>query len=351
MGADCMSFRYIGSKTRLVSEIVDYVGSPSPGERFVDLFCGTGAVAEAASNVGWDVHVSDHLACAVTMAAGRLMNRNQATFVAMGGYHRVIEHLNSLTGVKGFVWSEYSPASLERVGVERRYFTESNAQKIDAIRQCIELLWEARQITQEEKTLLVADLLSAANKVANIAGTYGCFLSKWQKQAHSDLRLVARHLKDGRFTVTSSCQDASECRVRTQDVVYIDPPYTKRQYASYYHLLETIALGDSPTVAGVSGLRPWEEKASDFCYKARAASAFQNLVQRLPAARILVSYSDAAHVPIGLLVDLLQDEGKVTAIPIAEIGRYRPNRKAVEGGSAVREYIIEVQRIRLQVAA
>ena len=34
------------------------------------------------------------------------------------------------------------------------------------------------------------------------------------------------------------------------DAVYADPPYTKRQYAAYYHILETIAAGDRPLISG-----------------------------------------------------------------------------------------------------
>lgn len=34
------------------------------------------------------------------------------------------------------------------------------------------------------------------------------------------------------------------------DIAYEDPPYTKRQYGAYYHILETIAIGDEPEITG-----------------------------------------------------------------------------------------------------
>ena len=37
-------------------------------------------------------------------------------------------------------------------------------------------------------------------------------------------------------------------KVSPGDTVYLDPPYTKRQYASYYHIPETIAYHDEPKV-------------------------------------------------------------------------------------------------------
>ena len=53
---------------------------------------------------------------------------------------------------------------------------------------------------------------------------------------------------------------------------------TKTTYSSYYHLLETITLGDRPQVEGVSGLRPWRDKASPYCYKAHALKALRGLI-------------------------------------------------------------------------
>ena len=32
------------------------------------------------------------------------------------------------------------------------------------------------------------------------------------------------------------------------DILYLDPPYTKNQYSVQYHMLETIALYDNPTI-------------------------------------------------------------------------------------------------------
>jgi adenine-specific DNA-methyltransferase len=147
--------------------------------------------------------------------------------------------------------------------------------------------------------VLIADLLSAANRVANIAGTYGCFLSKWQPQASERLALRPRELKERSTDVSTSVKDAIEVTVKGSRVSR--SPYTKRQYAAYYHLLETISLGDEPVVEGVSGLRPWKNKASDYCYKTRALRALTNLVREIGAERVLLSYGEDGHVPIGAL--------------------------------------------------
>ncbi len=130
-----MTFRYIGSKARVVQAIAAQIGAPPPGGgRFVDLFCGTGVVAEAAARLGWSVHLNDQLESAVVMAAARLISADQACFKKFGGYERTLADLNNTPPKLGFIHREYSPASVARLGFERRYFTTENAAKIDGIR-------------------------------------------------------------------------------------------------------------------------------------------------------------------------------------------------------------------------
>lgn len=340
-----MSVRYIGSKARLVDAIIPMVGKP--GRRsgaFVDAFCGTGVVAEAAARAGWSIRLNDHLLSAVTMAHARLVGHQDATFRSLGGYENALAQLDDVKPIRGFIWREYSPASLAHAGVARMYFSEKNAARIDGIRRQVAVWRDDGAITDAEERLVIADLLLATNRVANIAGTYGCFLSHWSTQSQERLCLRARELFPRRVTVESSVSDVSAVRVAPEDVVYLDPPYTKRQYAAYYHVLETITAGDEPTVTGITGLRPWQDKASDFCYRARALRAIIQLVEQQAANRILLSYSDEGHVALQPLADGLSALGELSIVPLKEIGRYRPNRAASDAGSAVTEYLIVVDR-------
>ncbi|OME28904.1 DNA methyltransferase [Paenibacillus odorifer] len=343
-----MTYRYIGSKARLVEEIAEYIGTPSnSGGMFVDAFCGTGVVAETAMKLGWPVWLNDHMVSAGIISAARMISTHEANFKCLGGYSEVINILNGLDPLRGFIWREYSPASVLTGDVERRYFTEENAGRIDAIRQQIGLWKKGELITKLEEKLLIADLLSATNRIANIAGTYGCFLSKWQNQATNSLIMLQRELISQPTTVRVTCEDVSNLQVSSHDLVYLDPPYTKRQYAAYYHILETIAINDEPEVQGVSGLRPWQTKASDFCYKTRALDALTNLVVNLDSKRILLSYSEEGHVPIDQLMDNLTQVGSVTPINLMKVGRYRPNKTASMARSTVREYLIVIEKDKL----
>lgn len=338
-----MSFRYIGSKARVVDSIVALIGEPDGGT-FVDAFCGTGAVAAAASRAGWPVLVNDHLASSAITSVARVLSSNQVRFQHFGGYEKVIDQLNQTVPKRGFVWREYSPASLASCEVSRMYFTEENAQKIDGIRQQISD-WSGRNLIDlSEENLLIADLLGAANRVANTAGTYGCFLSKWQRQSRDTLALVVRNIPQSSPPAKMSTGDVLSVKYSAMDTVYLDPPYTKRQYAAYYHILETIALGDEPIVEGVCGIRPWRHIASDYCYKTRAAKALHKLVLEVPAKRIFLSYSNEGHVPLDQLRDVLQDAGKVVRYDLEAIGRYRPNQAASKAGSEVGEVLFCIDK-------
>ncbi|HYD41387.1 MAG TPA: DNA adenine methylase [Anaeromyxobacter sp.] len=356
-----VGLRYIGSKARVVEALANLIGSPSrSSSMFVDAFCGTGVVAAAAARRGWSVRLNDHLRCAVVLSAARLVSREHARFAGLGGYAEAVRTLNDLEGVEGFIWREYSPASAKygtsidareprfrradtsRSG--RRYFTEENAIRIDAVRNQI-AEWSAEGvITSAEENLLLGDLLEAVNGVANIAGTYGCFLAKWSPVALQPLVLRPRQLFPVRVEVEIYNGDARNVPVEEADTVYLDPPYTKRQYAAYYHILETIAVGDEPEVEGITGLRPWQDKASDYCYRRRALEALRQLISALPARRVLLSYSSEGHISLPQLEDALATLGSLSVHAVGDIGRYRPNRAACEAGDSVREVLLEVER-------
>ena len=151
-----MTFRYIGSKARLIEQISTYMGHPKQGAFFVDAFCGTGVVAEAAAGLGWNVRINDSLHSAVISAGARLISSEQTAFKKLGGYAVAVSKLNVVKPKHGFIWREYSPASMDMWGLERRYFTQENAARIDVMRALIGEWVEAGTIDEVEERLLIA---------------------------------------------------------------------------------------------------------------------------------------------------------------------------------------------------
>ena len=337
-----MGYRYIGSKARIADDIITYIGKPSSTDgRFIDSFSGTGIVASKAADMGWPIVINDMMKNAVVMSESRLLAECDVPFSEIGGYEKAIAELNALEGREGFIWREYSPASKKHCGAERKYFTEQNAKKIDAITQTVHEWREKGKITDQEFSLLMANIITATNDVANIAGTYGCFLSKWSKAALNPLELTRSMLRKEPVEYITHNSDVFKIESTFNDTVYLDPPYTKRQYASYYHIHETIVCGDEPVVEGTSGLRPWKDKASVFCYKTKALDALVQLITNQKAHRVLLSYSDEGHVRLEELQDRLSTHGTVEIVDLGSIGRYRPNKVAVENNANVCEYLID----------
>lgn len=343
-----MGVRYIGSKARVADTILDLAGDCKSG-RFVDAFSGTGSVASAAAARGWNVTVNDSLPSAVAMSVGAVVGVQNVPFASFGGYGNALNLLNEVPGRPGFIHAQYSPASGDTGETERRYFTEVNAARLDAMRNQIRKWSDAGMIAWTEEQLLLADLMQAANSVANISGTYGCFLKKWTPSALKIVSVKPRVLPSRTTDFRAVVGDVFDLPTTEMDTVYYDPPYTKRQYSAYYHLLETIHAGDEPEVGGVTGLRPWQDRASEFCYKTRALDALTRLIMGTRARRILLSYSTEGHVPKDHLVNALTEAGQVTVHEIKTIGRYRPNAQASASGDTVDEYVIEINPVELNI--
>jgi adenine-specific DNA-methyltransferase len=299
-----MPIEFIGSKKPLLGFVLGALKGEGEGERprrVVDLFCGTASVSAALRDAGHEVVANDHLVLCSTFAEAVLLTGPRPAFAGLAdevpgvrsgaAYAAVVAALNALPPEPGFIHREYSPASARHAGVARMYLTERNAARVDAIRRTI-AAWEPA-LTRGERALLLRDLVRAVSRVSNTAGTYGCYLKTWKERAREPLVLEPLPpARTPRREHTVLCRDAEDVAAHEADAVYADPPYTKRQYAAYYHLLETIAIGDEPVVAGATGLRPWHGKASDFCYRRRALAALERLVARLRCREFFLSYNE-----------------------------------------------------------
>ena len=334
-----MGIRYLGSKARVLDDLAPLIGEPDAhAGRFVDAFSGTGVVASMAADLGWGIHVNDHLRCAKLLSIARMLAASDVAFSDLGGYQEAVASLNRAVPMHGFLWREYSPASARRAPRPRRYFTEENAARLDGMRNQIRAWHSTSVISSAEGDLLLADLIETASSVANTAGTFGCFLSDWSPTALRPAWVTARQLRSEPICFTSGELDVFDVKTRAWDTVYLDPPYTKRHYAAYYHILETLAHGDQPVVSGVTGLRPWRERASLFCYKRHALSAMLRLVGQIHAARVLISYSAEGHIDLESLVSGLELSGTVQVHGLGKVPRYQPQGLDTQ---SVEEFVIE----------
>jgi adenine-specific DNA-methyltransferase len=179
-------------------------------------------------------------------------------------------------------------------------------------------------------------------RVGNVAGTYGCYLKDWKPRALRPLALEPVRPGPGRgdgHRVT--CQDAERAVAETDaELVYADPPYTKRQYAAYYHLLNTLVGDDDPPLTGATGLPRWQRWASDWCHARRAPAALDRLVAKSAAPVLVLSYSSDGHIPHATILDVLTTYGRVEQVEL-ERRRYKSSRLAHKAPTVVeRVYVV-----------
>ena len=332
---------YLGSKSAQANWIANCISLITlPGARVADLFSGTGAVTAALKASGFSVVGNDHLLWAFHAEGAVLLNDGPPTFpcldIPIGGididrYDSVLRYLNSLPPVDGFIVREYSPLGQAK----RRYFTPENAGRIAAVRQQLSA-W-SEHLSPGEFSLLISDLLVSSSAVSNTAGTFGSYLKRWKKPALFPLQLRRASFMSGASTSSHEVysEDANHLVRRIDvDAIYADPPYTKRQYAAYYHILETIAAGDEPPIGGATGLRPWEHLSSPYCYRRYAASALNDLVSNSRSSHFFLSYNDEGQIRHPEILEILSDYGKVVFREYP-VRRYRSNGNGEEESQVV----------------
>ena len=341
-----MSYRYLGNKSRLKDWITDAIAEKLPlGATVADPMCGTATVSAELAVRGFRVIASDQLKFPVLHAQARLLHNGSTNFGPAGSaYEDYIETLNGLRSVKALFWQEYSDEGTPINGSRpRKYLTGPNAARVDSIRLEIKK-WREDGLHSRAADLLLHDLILAINRVANIAGTYGFYRSSWNLDSLNQIRLQPTKIISHRYAHEVYHARADEVLARVAaDAVYLDPPYTQRQYAGNYHIPETIAREDDPEPVGEGGLRNWSALASDFCYRRRTSSAFKRILDSTNARWIFISYSEDAHLPSAELIDLLGAYGRVE-LREKPLERFRSNSKVAREGQ-VREhlYILEMK--------
>ncbi len=306
--------KYLGSKVRLLDVIErEIVAAAGAVESFFDGFAGTGVVADRMRS-----H-TDCLTLVDTLASNYSINR--AFFTSREANVRIayvadaLRELNELEPAHGYAREHYGG----------RYFTHDNAGRIDAIRDRIALRMKDGDCTEQEQHVLIASLLLAADKVANTVGQYDAYLKNLGSTTYDE---NGRHLVDSnvygplrlRMPVLQFTAGATVIRADVNevagdheaDVAYLDPPYNDRQYVDCYHVLENIALWHKPELRGKT--RKFERDALKSRYSRRgtALEAFAQLVGRIRARHIVVSYSNEGLLSVDDLRETLATRGPTT---------------------------------------
>lgn len=353
-----MGYRYIGSKEKLANSIIDIMLSEVPtASSVIDLMAGTGNMSLAFRKRGFRVVGSDvmtysfhHLNVNLRLNKPPHFNGlvgvlDQLTINGTDNYAKVLSYLNSLKGRKGYFYKEFSPMGCpQNASKPRMYYTSENAQKIDSIRETIIDWNKLGYLSNIEHSLLLHNLIIDSNDIANIAGTYGHYLSHLVKRAYSPLVLRPWNFDtdnniSGHEIRRGYAEDLASESIG--DICYIDPPYIKRQYAANYHVLETIAREDFPESIGESGLRPWRDQYSNFCSKIKIRDSFSTIISNIHSNDIFISYSEDGLLTLEQLKEFLSDFGTIKLYSI-DYKRFKSNNS--KKSPNITEYLIHLHK-------
>ncbi|GAA0055526.1 Dam family site-specific DNA-(adenine-N6)-methyltransferase [Streptococcus canis] len=337
-----VKMRYIGSKKLLLTEIKQMLDGHLFGDEqiFLDLFAGTSVVGNF-FKPRFTIYSNDILYFNYVKAKAIIENNSRLTFEKLkeGGITNPLEYLQSLKGTSGYYTTSYSPVG------DSMYLTQDNAEKIDSIRECIEIWKNDNLLTENEYFYLLNCLIEAIPYVSNITGTYGAFLKHWDKRALNTLTLMEEMIFNNNQENKAFNQDANELvRHIKADIVYIDTPYNSRQYASNYHLLENIAQHTKPNLKGVTKIFDWKNLKSDYSTKTKAINAMEDLIANIDATHIILSYNNEGIISEEELTSLLLKYAYNNQIEIKRIPYRKYQSKQKSKQKEVYELLFYIQR-------
>jgi len=355
--------RYYGCKDRLLDFLATGVAETgiNHGSSFCDLFSGTTTVAKHFKRKGYTVIANDMLEFSYVLARAYIKNNNYPLFKGLYGkvegvnrsienISKVIEYLNYLAPIKSFVYKNYCPGGTKKAQHQRKYFSDENGKKIDAIRTEIQEWKDGRLITNDEFYILLTSLLEAVPYVANISGNYAAYLKYWDPRALKSLNLKVPEMLSSNRKNMAFKKDANELMKKIScDILYMDPPYNERQYASNYFMLELVAEGwfngKKPEIYGKTGMRPYKDQKSSYCQKGYVRDSFKDLIDNADTRFMLLSYNDEGLMKREEIIDILSSRGKVKVFE-RDYRRYKSINQKQADRRIVREtlYFVKVTK-------
>lgn len=298
--------KYLGSKRKLIPQLVEIVGSLPGVESVLDVFSGTARVGHALKGAGYQVIANDHNAYAHTIAQCYVQADRDALEAPVT---KLLAELQDVPPKAGYFTRTFCEQS--------RFFQPRNGAKVDAIRDRIDQL----DLDEDMRAVALVSLMEAADRVDSTTGVQMAYLKKWAPRAHNELTL---RLPDMLAGPGRACNlDAAEfVESHEADLAYLDPPYNQHSYLGNYHIWETLVRWDAPEVYGIACKRvDCRERRSPFNSKRKIHDAMVSLLAAVRTRYIVVSFSNEGYIGRDEMVELLSVHGTVTTKEIAH-GRY-----------------------------
>jgi adenine-specific DNA methylase len=204
------------------------------------------------------------------------------------------------------------------------YFSYCQAAELTA------LLDVATQCTGRARSTVMAAILSSASEVVNTVGKqFAQPIRPRDRGGKPKRHLLQKVITDRSLSVfpifsrwldryrsvpethkahrivRADYRDALDLHCEGVGIIYADPPYTRDHYSRFYHVLETMCLGDDPQISATHpskngtigrGIYRTDRHQSPFCIKSQAPNAFLSLFRSVQnvGVPLILSYSPLA---------------------------------------------------------
>jgi adenine-specific DNA-methyltransferase len=347
---------YIGSKLSLLEFLESSMNKVinSDCQIFCDLFAGTGVVGSYFKKKGFKIIANDIQYYSYVLNRHYIKNHKELEFKKLfskipelrkaeieSRKNIVFYFLNNLKGREGFIYNNYCLGGTKNKKEPRQYFSDENGKRCDAIRKRIEDWKKKRLINNDEYYFLLASLIESVDKHANTASVYGAFLKKLKRSALKPFILTPAPLIINKQEHEVYNDDINRVIRKVKgDILYLDPPYNQRQYATNYHILETIARYDSPTIFGKTGLREYQAQKSAYCSRNQVKESFRDLILNANVRYIFLSYNNEGLMSADDIKEIMSLRGKYGHF-VKEYNRFRADKNKNRDFSATKttEYL------------
>lgn len=351
---------YIGNKRALLEPIqaaVDRVAEIlGRAPTALDAFAGSGVVSRLFKSQASLVVSNDLEPYARVLGECFLSNADEVPWERLRSAIASMNEAAATTPSEGgFIERLYAPADDDDIRPgERVFYTRDNARRLDLFSRLI------READEDLRPFLLGPLLSASSIHANTAGVFkgfykdsGTGVGKFGGRAGDALSrikgtislrppVLSRHR--GSFqALQHDANDLPAVIKEEVDLAYLDPPYNQHPYGSNYFMLNLLVDYREPAdVSRVSGI-PADWRRSGYNVRRRAEALLRDLVCRIPARFLVVSFNDEGFVSPQSMLAMLSEVGSVEEFRTT-YNTYRGSRNLANRSLHVTEHLYLVDR-------
>jgi DNA adenine methylase len=327
--------RYMGSKTKLLSEIWA-VGQQFDYDTVLDLFSGSGVVSYMFKSQGKRVVSNDYMTMAATYARAMIENNS----VTLSGLE-ALKLVNTTWESDNFVQRTFAGL----------YFTDEDNAFIDNIRGGIKQIKNPQKRAIAMSALMRTCMKKRPRGIFTYVGDrYGDGRKDLATTFHQHfldaVELVNGAVFDNGRVSRARIGDAMTVPAAGNSLVYIDPPYfstlSDNEYVRRYHFVEGLARDwEGVEIQEHTLTKKFKNYPTPFSSRVGAADAFDKLFRRHRDSILVVSYSSNSQPGLDEMVGIMSRYKKhVEVVPV----NYRYSfgthgHKVGDNRNSVQEYL------------